>query len=282
MLGNWIKQTTTTSGTGNITLASVTGFALFNDWFSTVRRFGYIVSDGNNWESGVGHLSSSTVLVRDVIVATYTSGTLVHGGTALSLSGASATVFCDASADDFRAPGWNGATTSTAGVQIKHHGNNFNSFTMTASYFMAFPIYLPVSGVYSSIRHHCGTAGGGTKFQWGVYQIDTSGSPAQLLARTADITPGTGDVSTSFTANVYLREGWYYLGWSGDGVPAFTAGNIYGVHDYGPVGVSSTGAPNNYCYVAGLSSPIADPAPGSLTFGQAGSPYVPIVSFIKV
>ena len=68
------RETTTTTGTGNITLAgAVTGYQSFNAAFgttSTPNQFIYWLIDvTNQWEVGYGHLSASTTLVRDTVVA---------------------------------------------------------------------------------------------------------------------------------------------------------------------------------------------------------------------
>jgi hypothetical protein len=289
MLGNWIKQATNSTTNSSVSLTTIPGYIAFNDWFgiAPARKFGYVVQDvlsttSTNWEAGLGHLSSSTVLQRDTIISTVSSGVVSHGGAALTLSGAGSTfVYCDTTADDFRAPGWNGANTSTAGVSILHHGTNTNAYTLSANTFACWAVYIPVSGVYSGIRHHF-SASAGTKMEWGLYQVKTDGTPGELLCRTGDIVPGNGDITTSWTGgNIYLREGWYYMAWSGDGTCGVLAGNIYGMHYYGPMGCASTGQPNNVATNPVLINPLTDPCT-TVSFSQQGGPYIPINQFIKV
>ena len=78
MLGNWIKQTSTSTGTGNLTLAAVTGFPTFANQFAAGEYFYYTIlndSDGTPMESGIGHMSDSATLVRDKPLATFVAGT---------------------------------------------------------------------------------------------------------------------------------------------------------------------------------------------------------------
>jgi hypothetical protein len=76
-----VKETTTTTSTGTYTLAgAVTGFqsfAVVGDGNATY----YTVTDGTNWEVGVGtYTASGTTLSRDTILASSNSGSAVNWG----------------------------------------------------------------------------------------------------------------------------------------------------------------------------------------------------------
>ena len=77
-----VKDTTTTTGTGNITLSgsAPTGFQTFNAAFGTGgKRFAYCIdSGGADWEVGIGYLSGSTTLVREEVTASSNSGSAVN------------------------------------------------------------------------------------------------------------------------------------------------------------------------------------------------------------
>lgn len=77
-----VKETTTTTGTGNITTAgAVTGFITFNTAFGTGSSnvFQYVIdsSTGSEWEVGIGYMSASTTLVRSRVLASSNSGSAV-------------------------------------------------------------------------------------------------------------------------------------------------------------------------------------------------------------
>jgi len=77
------RETTTTTGTGNVTLGgAATGFQSFNTAFgtsTTQNLFIYVLVDSTNqWEVGEGHLSASTTLVRDTVQASSNSGSLIN------------------------------------------------------------------------------------------------------------------------------------------------------------------------------------------------------------
>ncbi len=85
-----VKETTTTSGTGTVTLAgAVAGFQAFSV-FATGTRVRYCIVDGNAWEVGDGvYTTSGTTLSRLNVYASSNSNALV------SLSGGTSIVFCD-------------------------------------------------------------------------------------------------------------------------------------------------------------------------------------------
>jgi hypothetical protein len=83
-VGNLIHQTTTGTGTSNLTLAPVNGKRSFNTEFGTggTDVFDYFISSRTaaEWEIGTGHLSDSTTLVRDTVVASSNSNEAVNFG----------------------------------------------------------------------------------------------------------------------------------------------------------------------------------------------------------
>ncbi len=75
-----VKDTTTTTGTGNVTLSgtSPTGYQTFNAAYDTSGMyFCYAIVGGSEWEVGYGYLSGSTTLVRDQVTASSNAGALV-------------------------------------------------------------------------------------------------------------------------------------------------------------------------------------------------------------
>ena len=81
-----VKETTTTTGTGNVTLGgAVTGFQTFNTAFGQNVQFEYFIEavDANgvptgDWEVGDGYLSASTTLVRDQVRRSSNSNAAVN------------------------------------------------------------------------------------------------------------------------------------------------------------------------------------------------------------
>lgn len=76
-----VQETTSSPGTGNVSLAgAVSQYVTFNSTFGLNNQFYYTIADtsGTNWEVGEGHLSASTTLVRDNVLASSNSGSLVN------------------------------------------------------------------------------------------------------------------------------------------------------------------------------------------------------------
>lgn len=71
MLANRTKETTASTGTGNITLSGAfAGFQTLYSAFGLNKRFYYWLIDNTNnvWESGIGYLSTATTLVRENVL----------------------------------------------------------------------------------------------------------------------------------------------------------------------------------------------------------------------
>lgn len=79
VLKDRVKETTTTTGTGTITLAgAVSGFQSFAAIGNGNETF-YTIAGGAQWEVGIGtYTSSGTTLSRDTVLESSNSGSLVN------------------------------------------------------------------------------------------------------------------------------------------------------------------------------------------------------------
>lgn len=93
---NLVHQTSTTTGTGSLTVASVNGKQTFFGAFSTTQTFEYFVSNqsATEWERGWGHMADATTLVRDVVKES------TNSNAAVSFSAGTKDVVCDVPAAD--------------------------------------------------------------------------------------------------------------------------------------------------------------------------------------
>lgn len=75
------KETSSTTGTGTITLAgAVSQFRAFSDCFSVGEQCYYAIvgQTGTEWEVGIGTLATSSTLSRDTILGSSNSGNAVN------------------------------------------------------------------------------------------------------------------------------------------------------------------------------------------------------------
>ncbi len=72
-----VKETSTTTGTGPITLAgAVSGFLAFATAFDNPSQVYYTIDGGTEWEVGIG--TFTTTLARDIVLKSSNSNALVN------------------------------------------------------------------------------------------------------------------------------------------------------------------------------------------------------------
>lgn len=132
VLKDRVKETTTTAGTGTITLAGAsTGFQSFSAVGNGNTTYYTIAAQtGTEWEVGVGtYTASGTTLSRDTVLASSNGGSLVN------FSAGTKDVFVTYPA------GYNVSTTNnpgTSGYVLKSNGTGVDPT------WQAMPTYLPV------------------------------------------------------------------------------------------------------------------------------------------
>jgi len=85
-LADRVKETTSTTGTGSLTLTgAASGFRTFASAMTVGDTTGYCAVDGTSWEVGLGTLSASTTLARTAVHASSNAGALVNFAAAPSV-----------------------------------------------------------------------------------------------------------------------------------------------------------------------------------------------------
>lgn len=96
-----VKDTTTTTGTGSITLAgsAPAGYRTFASGFGSGsnRKVNYVIEGTTEWEVGTGTFNGTTTLTRDRVESSSNSGSLVN------FSAGTKNVFCAPGKDEIKA-----------------------------------------------------------------------------------------------------------------------------------------------------------------------------------
>ena len=292
MLANWVRQSTSTVGTGDIVLdgAPDSGFIAFSTAFRDGEAVEYTIEDGANKEIGQGVLTSGVnwTLTRSIIFEKLEGGVFSRKpSTALSLSGSAVISVSASQLSMFATP-----YTHTAADGL-FSGNAFGSSHMTGVTVRAFSadrIYLAPYLALAKIRANginirVATASTvGTKFRCGVYQMLVNAKPGELLAQTGDIDSTiTGNISATFlSGSLWLTPGWYYLGYLTDSDVSISSYTFNG-HLITPLGSRYTGEKYTGLYTGVASGWTSLPQnfSGVTTFNVTSGNYFPYFGLLR-
>jgi hypothetical protein len=219
MLPNWTKATTSTTGTGTITLTAVTGYPLPSKSRVTGEYVQYSIhtSDGK-FEAGIGKIAASDTLERTEVFNTY-DGTTFNQLTASALSLVSGTheVFTTPIAGGVIEPIVFPVTHSTPANPVyvsKHHGAGTTGVALSQVGRVNFqPFDLGASGLLTGFQVKVTTAVTSATLLIGLYEVGSDGMPGRLIAQTGStINAATTGVKTqSASANVRINAGSYFI-----------------------------------------------------------------------
>jgi hypothetical protein len=207
MRGNALKHETSTTGTGALTLTSVSGWPSYDDVFGATgtRMVEYVVQDsaGLPLEGGVGELALSTmVLSRSKVLWTWDGTTYdATAPSALSLASGTKQVICGPTVET---GGIYAASTTpgddlgiTTGMAVFAGTTTFFPTHQTCLFFWA-PIRNAGQISTVSLRVQGGYTGGASSVNVGLYDIDEAGKPFNLLADFGNL--GTFSTGTKTSA----------------------------------------------------------------------------------
>lgn len=275
MLGNGIIETTTTTGTGDLTTSAVTGRPRFTDKFTanateaSASHFYYAIltSDATPQfvESGIGYMSATGTLKRAVVLSTYASGTYTDvSATAVSLAAGTKNVICTGecgSAHGLAMPGMDNSLSALRYAYSSHipTTGNGSTLSMTANRLYLQPFLhasaRAIDGIF--FRASSGTA----NVRMALFECNRDGTAGRkLMGSTADLNVASSGINV-ITAGGPVRPapGWLYLGIVAD------AGLVINVADTSnmttnPLGHDGVQYYYSYGYMANGSTTIADPA----------------------
>lgn len=196
-----VKETTTTTGTGNLTLAgAASGFRAFSAVCATNDTVWYCVAAGSEWEVGLGTYSATNTLTRTAVTASSNSGSAVN-----LTSGTKDVFLTDAAAAQGTTlrPRRSGATYyDVPGVSLR----GWATPQYDGGYIHYFPFYPRRPIVVNAIRFRVQTAAGsGHTGRVAIYRSDEHAQPLGLIASTTGIAiTATGVQSATITGTQLL------------------------------------------------------------------------------
>lgn len=288
MLTNWAKATTSTAGTGDLTLVAVSGFPEFGDVFSIGQIVGYSVlnSNGEPVEEGIGCYSAVNTLTRTAVCATYTGGVYDNTApTAVSLSGTYTVI---ASSVRGMAPTLPQIDTAAAAryYSTPSHQLSGSSRTVVAGDLIAVPFLYTAARPVDAFALEVTTLGTSAVARVGLYSVGANGLPAKLLIESADIDCSTTGVKVATFGAVSIPPGWYYIllacKTANVGVRGYNGGTISSLPMTNMLGQSAFNAPYSFTRIAGWNtgwtSLPADAPAGTWSHIAVTSSYAPHVA----
>lgn len=227
MHGNGIRESTTTTGSGNLTVAEVSGFPRFSAKYPSGADylFPYTITNesGAPIEGGIGYLSAPNTLVRSYPMWTYSSGSYADASpSAVALPSGTKYIHCAAPWQVMRSNAMFGCQFAHATAAYRAIFNRLSTTdtaganTWTSADRMHYwPVLLDEGAVCSGIVISGVTNAGSYGFACGLYSVRVDGRPGARLATTGKVTPvgGTAPQVISFTGgNIAIQPGPYFIG----------------------------------------------------------------------
>lgn len=250
MLANGVQETTTTTGTGALTLSAVAGFVRFSDAFADGERCGYsIISDaGAPIEGGIGVYTAANTLARTYPLWTYASGTYdATAPAAVSLSSGTKTVLCSPLAElsglPSFAPQSGAAFRGLFSAHLRNSAGDSKSCAANTAFYT--PFLLLQSIQLASLACRVETGGASSNVRLGLWSWNPDGTLGPKVTETADVATTTSGIKTGSVTARRLCAGWYLTGLavktSAVTMSAYAAGSPGVERAASPLGLDTTG-----------------------------------------
>lgn len=215
MLDVGIKETTTTTGTGTVTLSSVANHARVEQAFGVGGAVGYCLTSGNgDREWGIGVVGAGNTLARSVISATLVGTTYTKNGSAISLSGTSELVVTPNGAVGVAGAMYLKTPSLSSAVFCPYAASNYSLSTMALPANRVF--YLPfqmqaVMFPITTMGTQVTTAKAGSTLELAIYESKFVGNMLVPGTRVAQVSLDSTTTGTKFSAiNFTPRPGSVY------------------------------------------------------------------------
>lgn len=282
MHGNWIRATVATTGTGSLTLSAASGYPTPASQFAQGERFSYALlsdADGKPIEGGIGYLDGSGLLVREVVLATYSGGTYTDassnaGLSAISLSGTTRVICTPLKTADLAATR-RGRSSGTQTNDIFHPANFVAPVTGSLalgsnnrSYYV--PLLIDFAFPVDALVLYLAATGGNVDL--GIYGVLPTGDPGDLLIGWSNksatayalnaYTFGSADAGRWAAAPRLPPPGWYWGHINGSASISFS--RIFSLHQQSLLPMHDTGDRKTCIFINRTQGTLAQPAPSGL------------------
>ena len=261
MIANRVQETTTSTGTGNLTLAgAVANHQTINTGIGTDVRFPYFVVDDTNsaWEHGVGYLSDATTLVRETVLRSSNTDAPIN-----FLAGTK-TVFIAPSVEHTPAcyaQKTPNVATGNRLITSSYISNTGNATALTADRLMYIP-YIHESGQMFDAFGLMQTVAQVGTVRIGLYDCNSSGDPGALIQEVSFSANSVGLVLGTYTARRFPPGKYWIALWS-DTNPTFRSHIWYVSSDTGMCGQNYEGRPHSARYINAQSGLTGLPNPAT-------------------
>jgi len=264
MLINNVQETTSSSGVGDVTLGgSSENGRTFSSQYALNTPIDYFIDNGaGEFESGVGHLSSSTVLVRDLPI---------DGNSSLPVN------FSAGDKQVFVGVGLQNSTSSSlgfsdVGTSVKFmlasnlsRINGTQLLVANRQYFMEAPFLrgamVDLMGVYIST----GAGTSSNKMHIGLYEVDPlTGAAGRLLIEVTDLDPSVSGLVSGSVTETFIPAGVYILSIWSDASPIIKA-NDGTIRDAPILSASSSFGASGHDFTSSLTGLSSLPNPATVS-----------------
>jgi hypothetical protein len=235
MLTNGVWMQSTTAGSGNQTLVAYQNFVTFAAAYpvdgttNKSQNFFYSILDNSNppnpIEWGIGYLSASTTLVRQVVLGTWVSNTLTtNAPTAVTLSAGTYNIVNALPMGGAMAgyTGQNSTVGSSSGYwypypwEMPFSAGVFNTLVANTCYFAPFLMHSCRQISSIGMRVSVGVTGNG---RMGIYTCTEAGVPGNKLQESGDISlASTGVITFTLGSPLIMPPDWYYFAFATKGI----------------------------------------------------------------
>lgn len=213
---NWTKETTSTTGAGDLTLVPVSGYPSIADQFVGGEAFNYTLMDVNNLpiETGVGSRVAPNMMSRDIVLEKYVSGVHTKGPTAPVVLSGVTTVICTITASSF-AKSLPGVVDSGVANNKVHVPLNYtdlaNSGILASSSNRLFywPVEIGCSGPFNGFALRA-TSGTNVLVDAGLYSYGTDNRPGVKIVESLNNSFSSGANFANFPSQL-IKPGWYFM-----------------------------------------------------------------------